>query len=371
MATASRRQSTPLINQLAEEPYRFDFFQAVRLLDRFAEESARSGDQEPRPSVGHDGPANSEIARFSAYQSHSFPPGAVHQLKLTDTGDNTSPLAEMTVSFMGLTGPAGVLPHHLTSLIIDRNRQRDHSLRDYLDLFNHRMISLFYRAWEKYRFPLVYERAHTRTSSRETDAFTQALFSLLGMGATRIRGRLDVADEALLYYGGHFAHSPRNVVSLEAVLQDYFEIPVQVEQFHGQWLYLDKTAQSRMPDAGNPEGLNCSLGNDLIVGDRVWSVENMFRVELGPLKRAEFDRFMPGSDALVRLAQLVRTYAGPEFDFDVQLILQREDVPRTQLGGDSRLGWNTWMTAETPEHDAGDAVFRHEGDPSHHFTTTL
>jgi type VI secretion system protein ImpH len=371
MATASRRQRTPLISQLAEEPYRFDFFQAVRLLDRFAEETARSGDQEPRPSIGHDGPANSEITRFSVYQSHSFPPGAVHQLTLKDTDESTSPLTEMTVSFMGLTGPAGVLPHHLTSLIIDRNRQRDHSLQDYLDLFNHRMISLFYRAWEKYRFPLVYERAHSGTSPDATDAFTGALFSLLGMGASRIRGRLDVDDEALLYYGGHFAHSPRNVVSLEDLLQDYFELPVRIEQFHGQWLYLDRSAQSRMPDAGHPDGLNCSLGTDLIVGDRVWSVENMFRVQLGPLPRSAFDQFMPGSEALVRLAQLVRTYAGPEFDFDVQLILQREDVPRIQLGGDSRLGWNTWMTTEPPKHDAGDAVFRHEGGPSHHHATTL
>lgn len=369
MATTSRRQSTPLISRLAEEPYRFDFFQAVRLLDRFAEQEAQAQGREPRPTIGEDGPASNEIARFRVYQSHSFPPGSLQQLTLQHDDLDSTPLAEMTVAFMGLTGPAGVLPHHLTSLIIERVRERDHSLKDYLDLFNHRMISLFYRAWEKYRFPLVYERTHSGRTPGEPDSFTGALYSLLGLGTARMRGRMDVADEAFLYYGGHFAHSPRNVVSLEALLEDYFEIPIQVEQFHGQWLYLDASAQSRMPQATCPDGLNCALGHDLIVGDRVWSVENMFRVQLGPLDRQAFDRFMPGGDDLVRLGQLVRTYAGPEFDFDVQLILRRQDVPQIQLGGDSRLGWNSWLISDAPEQDADDAVFRHDGAPSHRFAT--
>ena len=95
----------------------------------------------------------------------------------------------------------------------------------------------------------------------------------------------------------------------------------------------------------------------------------MFRVQLGPLDRQAFDRFMPGGDDLVRLGQLVRTYAGPEFDFDVQLILRRQDVPQSQLGGDSRLGWNSWMISDAPQHDADDAVFLHDGAPTHRFAT--
>ena len=105
---------------------------------------------------------------------------------------------------MGLTGPSGVLPEHYTRLLIERLRAKDYTLRDFLDLFNHRVISLFYRAWEKYRFQFVYEQVKLGAVGDETeDFFTKCLYCLVGMGTGGLRGRQKIDDETFLYYGGH------------------------------------------------------------------------------------------------------------------------------------------------------------------------
>ena len=365
MGTTGGRANPALVEQLVAEPGQFSFFQAVRLLEFLLRELDREEDDSLPRSVGYDVSPNREVARFKIHQSHSFPGCEITEAKLPKGRDVP---AELTLSFLGLTGPSGVLPHHYTTLIIDRGRQRDFTLRDFLDLFNHRTISLFYRAWEKYRFPFGYERTKVFLPARRLDSFTQSLFSVVGLGTGHLRGRMQVDDEAFLLYAGHFAHAPRNAISLEAVLADYFGLTVQVRQYRGLWLRLSPDEQSRLPDRWLPEGSNCGLGVDTIVGERVWSVESGFRIRLGPLSYPEFLRFIPGTDSLQRLGQIVRTYVGPEYDFDVQVLLCAEDVPECRLGGRedsaSRLGWNTWIQSTGFTRDAEDAIFRLDGDPS-------
>jgi type VI secretion system protein ImpH len=240
-------------------------------------------------------------------------------------------------------------------------RAKDFALRDFLDLFNHRITSLFYRAWQKYRFPFTYEQSYWSSTEEPEDVLTRCLYCLLGLGTDGLRGRLAFDDEALLFYAGHFAHYPRSAPSLERLLADYFELPLQVRQFHGQWLYLSEESQSSLPCGHWPEGLNAQLGRDVIVGQRVWDVEGKFRVRVGPLGYAGFRRLMPSGDVLQALSQMIRTYAGPQFDFDTQVVLKATEVPCCRLGGDggdpSRLGWNTWILSAAADHDVDDAVF--------------
>ena len=150
----------------------------------------------------------------------------------------------MVVTFLGLTGPSGVLPRHYTELLLQRIREKDFSLRDFLDLFNHRLISLFYRAWEKYRLPIGYERSQLDDPDEQPDPVTRGLYCLVGLGTAGLRGRLDVDDEAFLYYSGHFAHFPRSASALECLLADYLEMPVRVQQCQGQWLALEPDDQA-------------------------------------------------------------------------------------------------------------------------------
>ncbi len=243
---------------------------------------------------------------------------------------------EVVTAFLGLFGPSGVLPAHYTSLLIERVRAKDFALRDFLDLFNHRITSLFYRAWQKYRFPFCYEQSYWSSAEEPEDLLTECLYCLLGLGTDGLRGRMAFDDEALLFYAGHFAHYPRSAVSLERLLADYFELPIVIRQFHGQWLYLDRENQSSLPCPRWPEGLNAQLGRSAIVGERVWDVEGKFRAVVGPLGYERFRRLMPSGDVLRPLGQMIRTYAGPQFDFDVQVVLRAAEVPFCRLGGDAR-----------------------------------
>jgi type VI secretion system protein ImpH len=227
------------------------------------------------------------------------------------------------------------------------------------------MISLFYRAWEKYRFAVGYERSVAEEPRRE-DLFTHCLYCLVGLGTARLRGRMEFDDEAFLYFAGHFAHYPRSADALEMILTDYFELPVEVDQFQGQWLYLQPDDQSSLPCSRWPQGLNTSLGTEVVIGERVWDVANKFRVRFGPLDYRAFQRFLPAGDALRPLCQMIRCYVGHPLDFDVQPILKGSEVPWCRLGDDAdpaRLGWNTWIRSRAFDYDVSDAVFSLEGLP--------
>jgi type VI secretion system protein ImpH len=358
----------------------FDFFQAVRIL-----ELLRHG-----PTDATWLPVD-EVARFRARQAMTFPPSAIYTVE-PPPANRRAPT--VTVNFLGMTGPQGALPTAYTQLLMriareGRGTERT-ALRDWLDLFNHRMIALFFRAWEKYRFPVPFLRFAKTDLLRATDVrpspdpFTFSLFSLIGLGTPALRGRLHVDapppephapprplarinDLALLHYAGLFAHKPRNTISLRAIVRDYFNLPAEVEQFTGQWLYLEPASQSRLPDEEG--GVNCELGVNAVAGERVWDVVSKFRVRLGPLRYSEFEEFLPDPapvpqrKAIFLLSQLVRLYVGIELDFEIQLALRGDAVPDLVLrdvGEDelgARLGWNTWMPGEQMPETVDDAVF--------------
>ncbi len=360
MAAQGRRDDLALIARLLREPGRFGFFQAVRLLERM--ESARG-------RVGEDTVPGREVVRFRAAPTLRFPASEILAIRppREDGGDSAPPSSpyEMIVTFMGLTGPKGVLPSYFTRLLLRRLRAKDPTLRDFFDLLNHRRISLFYRAWAKYRFPIAFERARSREITRD-DAFTRCLFSLVGLGTAGQRGRHELDDHTFIFYGGLFAHHPRSAVALEGMLGYQFGLPVRIEQFRGQWLNLAPRDRSMMPDRREPAGRHNRQGRDVVLGRRVWDVVSKFRIRLGPLGLDEFYRFLPPpvGDCLVDLAQLARTYAGSELDFDVQLAVAAGEWPRCELGGQGRrmahLGWNVWLSSGPFAEENGDAVFSGE-----------
>ncbi len=361
----------------------FDFFQAVRLLELLHHDSAESA-----------WAAVEDVARFRAHQSLNFAPSAIYAIE-PPLGDKKAPT--ITVNFMGMTGPLGALPTNYTQLLLRIAREGQGTertaLRDWLDLFNHRMAGLFFRAWEKYRFPVSFlrfsvgqrtARAVETDSGPDADPFTQSLLSLIGLGTPALRRRLHVDapaadaigapqplaridDLALLHYAGLFAHKPRNAVGLTAIVCDYFGLPGKVEQFTGQWLYLESASQSRLPN--EDRGVNCELGVNAVAGERVWDVVSKFRVRLGSLNYSEFVEFLPdpapvtARKGIFLLSQLVRLYVGIELDFEIQLALRGDEVPELVLQdaaeGDlgARLGWNTWMPGENMPETVDDAVF--------------
>jgi type VI secretion system protein ImpH len=356
---------------LTSEPFAFGFFQAVRVLERLAP---------GRAPVGDGGPPSREVVKFRALPSLEFPASAVHAL-VPATPDQ--PVPEMTVTFLGLYGPSGVLPRSYTELILrlerDRRGEERRAFREWLDLFNHRLISLFFRAWEKYRFWLAYERGEH--AHDDPDDFTRALLSLVGLGTPGLRNRLRVAavepatgrerrlaavdDRSLLYYSGLLASRHRTAAGLAALLADYFRVPVRVQQFVGQWLAIEPANQTRLARADG----NCQLGVNVVAGSRAWNVQSKLRIRLGPLDYDRFTEFTPDRSprrerkGFFLLVHLVRLYAGPELDFDVQPVLRADAVPELRMSNPSpgpRLGWNTWLSSRPPAADAGDARFSSE-----------
>ncbi|MEP3479185.1 MAG: type VI secretion system baseplate subunit TssG, partial [Fuerstiella sp.] len=364
MAATDRQPRSDLIQELLDEPHEFDFFQAVRLIELFL----MGERQHPTPSpIGGDSGPHKEPIRFRAMPSLSFPPGQIASVRSrtqrkSEAADNETngrnsvnestsadriPV-DMMVSFMGLTGPNGVLPQHYTSLVIERSHQsiKDDTLREFFDLFNHRAISFFYRAWEKYRFQFRYER-NLFASEYEDDLFTRCLFSLVGLEIPGLRHQFSFDDQALIFYGGLTAQRCRNAIGLEQILKSYFDVPTEVIQFVGQWLDLPTELQTSLPSAAHPLGQNLKLGESAVIGSRAWDVQSRFRVRIGPLSSEKFEQLLPG-ETLDSIAEMIRFYVGPEKDFDIQLVLRRQDVSALKLSKDGSpqplLGWNTWLS---------------------------
>lgn len=323
---------------LAHEAFRVHFYQAVRLLTR---------GQAGRAAVGGFVNPATEVVRFSAYASTAFPASEIQDLAWRD---DKPPL--MTVNFMGLTGPEGVLPLVYTELLLERGRNKDHALREMLDIFNHRMISLLYQGWEKHKFAVRHERDGA-------DSVTACLKSFLGLASPGLAARQDITDGSLVYYAGLLVQRPHSAVALQQLIADYFEVPVEVQQFCGTWHRLDRGTQTCLDDRPVP---SACLGGGALVGDEVWDLHAGVRVRLGPLDLPQYLEFLPGNPGHRTLSSMVRFYANDEFQFEAQLVLKREQAPACELGNETlngpRLGWLSWAHTAAMDRDPSETLIR-------------
>lgn len=237
----------------------------------------------------------------------------------------------MEVRFFGLLGPNGPLPLHLTEFAHGRSLNAgDHTLVRFLDIFHHRFLELFYRAWAQAQPTVSLDRPRD-------DRFSFYTGSLFGLGETSLRERDAVNDFAKLYFSGLLARPVRNRDGLVALLSGFFRLPVSVEEFTGHWMRLQEEDRTRLGRE------SATLGKGAVLGSRVWDCQHKFRIRLGPLDLAQYESFLPGGSALTQLVAWVRQYLCFELEWDVRLILKREQVPKTRLGKFGRLGWTTWL----------------------------
>jgi type VI secretion system protein ImpH len=340
MAAASGQENPdveqwPIARKLDAEPYTFEFFQAVRLLQRMY------------PRLGVPGRFNNppdEVLRFGVNTSVAFPASEIQGL------DRSQAPARMAVNFMGLTGPQGMLPRPYSALMIDRIRERDTAMRDFFDIFNHRAISLFYQAFEKYRFAIPYERG-------ERDRFSHHVLALIGLGTPGLQERLKpegVPDDSMLFYSGLLSLHPRSAVALRQVLMDYFRVPVEIEQFVGVWRPVEQDSQCALGEEGD---FSEQLGFGAVVGDEVWDQQSRVRIRLGPMTLEQYEDFLPGGEAHRRIRAIAGFFAGNEYDMELQLVLKRNEVPRCELTAKGpQLGWTSWVKSAEFERDPGETV---------------
>jgi type VI secretion system protein ImpH len=366
MATEVRRSAIDLIEQFRTAPGRFEFFQAVRLL-QLAYEPGVGAEGSSVPLVGYDLPPQREPLRFLAYASASFPAAAVRRVESSQSLDESieqddepdlNQLPErmrLVVTFLGLTGPSGVMPQPFTTMLLQMVRSNERALEAFQDLFNHRLISLYYRAWEKHRPLISYERCRRQALNLSHEPVARTLLGIAGLGLDAHSKRFDVHPESFVRFAGHFARRPRTATGLEDLSTAYFGVPVKVHQFQGHWAKLGSEDLSRMPRLGSPRGQHAHLGSGFTIGSRVWVADSRVMLDFGPLTLAQYRRFLPTGGEFAAVQQIVRTYIGVDYDATIRLVLRAADVPTCRMGSTGedgpRLGWTTFVSSQPFEQD--------------------
>jgi len=323
MAAAERAASSRLIRELLEQADGFSFFQAVRLLE------AQVADDVP---VGHQGPPAREAVLLRPNASFGFPRADVEAVEPRPGGKGALPPFRMTVNFLGLYGTVSPLPAFLTESIIASDLDET-PRRDFLDLFHHRLLSLFYRCWRKYRYHVEYRPGGE-------DAQSLRMHALAGLGAEPLRRGLELDWERMLAYVGLLSQQGQPAAKLQAMLSDYLGgVPVRLEPFVERWVTVDDEARGSLGRKAT------RLGRDLVLGGRVRDVAGKFRVVGGPLTFAALQRPLPGGTHHRPLRDLLALALREPLAFDVVLRVKDGEAPALDLAADNpcRLGWTTWL----------------------------
>jgi type VI secretion system protein ImpH len=321
MAGSDRNPKDPVapLDALRRNPERFTLFGALRLIEQTHAHLPRLG--ESRRAVD-DG------VRISQQPHLYFAPSEV-----LGFDENEGAVPELQQLGFGVFGPNGALPLHITELAYSREHQLDDpALSDFVNAFQHRFTSFFYRAWANADPCTSFDRAGA-------DAFRLYLGALIGIGAAPARDRDDVLDHAKLARSGLFAPHTRPASALEQILTEYFDLPVEVIPFVGSWLDIAEDAWCRLGET--PQ--YASLGIGSTIGNTTWQCQSRFEIALGPLHIAEFVNFLPGARGLEQLKALVRLFTNEEWSWDARLLLASEDIPPLQLGTAGWLGWTSWL----------------------------
>lgn len=323
------------LRRLSAEPYRFDFYQTLRRI-----ESANSH----LPRLGEAHRPSEEPIRLSQPAELSFAPAPLHGLTLRAEGP-----PRLSQRIFGLLGPNGPLPLHMTELARERlTHNADAGLQRFIDLVSHRFTLLFYRAWAQAQPSLSKDRPNDQQ-------FARRLGALGGIGSESLLQRDAAGDAPKLHFTGRLARQTRDADGLLNWVRSEFDAPVGIEQWCGHWMPLAREERTRIGSAGR-SGVGQQLGRGAVLGRSVWDVQSKFRIVIGPVREARYHAFLPGGADLARLQAMVRHWVGLEFEWDVKLILARQDVPRLQVARSGELGRSCWLGRYTRPGDADDLV---------------
>jgi type VI secretion system protein ImpH len=329
----AERDPQAVLRDIAEAPGNYDLFAALRAIECAFRDLPRLGEAK-RP--------RDEPVRIGQTAALAFPASAIDALE--PATDKHPPRLMQRV--LGLFGPNGALPLHLTEFALERRLHAgDPTFTRFADVFHHRILSLFYRAWANNQPAVSLDRP-------ENDHFGSYIGALCGLGQPTLRDRDSVSDFVKLAHAGIFGRQVKCAEGLQIVLANHFQVPVRLEQWLGRWLPIPESERTRL---GRKKGF-ASLGEDAVIGEKVWDCQSKFRIILGPLSFADYQRFLPNGTSHPRLADLVRLYIGMELDWDIQLVLKKEEVPLSWLGNSVFLGWTSWLGVRLEQTDAKDLI---------------
>ncbi len=333
MATKLRDQAHTIDLRFLEDPAGLSFFQAARRVECGVPH---------KPRLGYATRSADDPIQFCQEPSLSFAPATLQRYERP----KKTAKPRLMVNFFGLLGPQGPMPLHVTDYIHDRELNHDDStLARFLDIFNHRMICLFYRAWASNRQTVSHDRP-------DEDRFSAYIGSLIGIGLESFSNRDAVPDVAKLHFSGHLACQTRHAEGLRTILENYFGIKTFIREFVGQWITLPDIYKCRLGQSPD----NAMIGVNAVVGSRVWDRQQKFRILMGPMNLEDYERMLPGNESYAQLKDWVRNFVGDELGWDLQLILKAAEVPTVRLGEAGRLGWTTWIKSLPYENNVSDLI---------------
>ena len=332
MAGEDRATSSAIVEGLAKRPQRFDFFQALRLLECVAPD---------RPRLGTSRRAHQDGVRLTQQPTVAFQPSSIAAFQTKDGGRH-----HLEVLLFGLFGPHGPLPLHLTVHALERQRQHyDPTFKEFCDLFHHRLLSLFYRAWAD-------ANPHVDADRQGIGQFALFVGSLMGLGASSQHDRDHLVDSFKFHHAGLASQQVRTPEAIASMARNLTGYGARIIEFIGGWLELPEPIRCRLghsPDTG-------LLGQNVVIGSRSWQRMHRFRLRLGPMDYFGFRQLLPGGTALERLRSMMRLLVGEQFDWQLQLVLKHQEIPELTLDGSCNLGWNCWLPKQDRQHDSDDLI---------------
>jgi type VI secretion system protein ImpH len=305
-----------LLDELVSEPYRHNFYSVLRELERQA-----AG----KPRIGDSVTLSDEILTLSQDPYTEFPSS-----NIVAVSQQPGRAPRLSVRFLGMFGPHGALPLHITEASQIWTNHRDPSFARFVDIVSTRFLQLFFRAWADARSLAQFERP-------QADRFQVFLGSFAGIGTPALR-HADISKQvSKLPFSGLVNSHVKSASRLAQLIRGLFKIEVQVWEWIGSWLELDISERTAI-------GMQSSrLGADTFVGKRIYSINERIRIRIQCRSLEEYEGFLPGSKQSADIADLIFFYVGYRQEFEIELGIERKKAPSLRLGASGKLGLTSWL----------------------------
>ncbi|REG49306.1 type VI secretion system ImpH/TssG family protein/type VI secretion system VasI/ImpG family protein [Paraburkholderia sp. BL6669N2] len=304
------------VERLMAEPWRYGFISLLR----------RIGADPHIDPVGTARRPQAEPFRLGQAPSLAFAPREIADVR------EVNGRLKIRLLSLGMFGPNGPLPIHVTEIAREREQnRRDATLVNFLDIFHHRYLTLLYRAWAS-------AQAAAGLDRKDDETFSFFVASLAGHDPAEIAGR-PFPGHARLAASAHLVREARNPDGLRATLEQYFDVPVAIEEYVFHWLEMAPASHSYL---GKPvESSTLAMG--AMLGEQVPDRQHRFRIVLGPLDLQAYLRFTAQGVDLPKLVECVREFVGRGYRWELELRIKPQGAPPAVLGGTEQLGWSSWL----------------------------
>jgi len=312
-----------LVDDVIADPGRWSFLAAVRVL---------SAAEPDRPGPGRSKRIDQDSVRFRQTPSLKMEPNEIFSVERQETPNGV--VVEVSQVFFGPFGPHGALPLHVTEDAIEAIYLKEigdplgsSNLQDFTDLLTHRMTGLLYRAWE------VGDVAASRSSG--DDDYTVWLSALYGQGMVGFADRDVMPDDLKRFGAGWLGNARQPAAALAAIVRSVVGEPVEIIEFVPEWLEIPDNQQARLGQG--------QLGIDIVAGRRAFAIDTRLCIKTGSLDLERFRALLPTGQLHEMMRDAVRNSIGLALGWEIQLCLDVREVPSLSLGGETRLGWDTWL----------------------------